>query len=166
MKAILAAVGLVLLALAGVVAAAAGGWRAVALLALMLLAMTAVAIVATVYREPAAPRAPRQEVGAPTDPALRALGRCVDAVSWAMHSARAADTSLRPVLRPIADTLFDARTGRGLKADPTAARRLLGEELSEFLDPTRTVRGQTDGSAPTEAALDRMLSHLEALTWR
>lgn len=163
---ILVATGLLLLALAAAVAGAAAGWFGVAVLAMVVLAAAALAVVARAYRSPAGPPRAAGDPPAATDPAASARERCVGTVSWALHGPREADASLRPALARIADTLLDARTGRGLRTDPAAARRLLGSELFTFVDPARAIRGHDEGGGLTVDVVERMLTRLEELTWR
>lgn len=165
MRGLLVAVGLTLLGLGAVAAGAAAGWFGITLLALAALNATALSVVATAYRPYPTPPRLRLDSAGGSSPAVKAWERCIGSVSWALHGPREADTSLRPVLARVADTLLDARTGRGLRADPAAAQRLLGPELFTFVDPARPIRGHDEGVGLSVAEVDRMLARLEELTW-
>jgi hypothetical protein len=120
--------------------------------------------VATAYRPPA-PLTPAWRPPPPrTDPVAVAVDRCVGTISWAEIGPREADTSLRPALERVADTLVDAHTGQGLWADRAAVRRLVGDELFAFIDPRRPTRSHDDGVGVSADEVDRMLTRLEELT--
>jgi hypothetical protein len=158
--AVLSAAAVLLVGAAG----AAAGWFGAGVVALSVTAAVAVAVAGVTMRSPAPlPARPRPRPPAP-DPAHVAFDRMHGAVVMAQRGPRWADTSLRPQLARITDTLLLARTGRGLRDDPAGSRRTLGDRLYEFLDPNRAPRGHDEGPGLTTDELTDMIRRLEDLT--
>lgn len=148
----------------GAFAAALGGPFGVAVLGVGLLVLAALVILAIPYRAATAVGRPDPVRSALPTPPAATLGRDIAAVQMALRGPRWADTELRPTLQRIADALLQARTGRTVRGDPTAARAILGESLFWFVNPEREVRGHDDGGEPTMTDLDAMLTRLEDIS--
>ena len=129
----------------------------------MATALSIAVAVATMHR--AAPLPPRPRLtAARADAEHGAFDRIAGALAMARRGPRWADTSLRPLLSRIADTLLLARTSRGLRDDPDGARRALGDQLYEFVDPHRVPRGHDEGAGLSSEELTDMIRRLEELT--
>jgi hypothetical protein len=158
--AVLAAAAALLVGAAGV----AAGWFGAGVVALTVATGIAIVVTGATMHSPAPlPPRPRPRPPAP-DPAHVAFDRMYGAVVMAQRGPRWADTSLRPQLTRITDTLLLARFGRGLRDDPADARRTLGDRLYEFLDPNRSPRGHDEGPGLTADELADMIRRLEDLT--
>jgi hypothetical protein len=159
--------GAVLTAAAALLVGAAGaaaGWFGVGVVTLALASAFATVVVGATMRGPAPlPPRPRPRQAAP-DPAQVAFERMAGALAMAQRGPRWADTSLRPQLARIADTLLLARAGIRLRDNPERARKALGDEMFEFLDPDRVPRGHDDGPGLTTDELTHMTRRLEDLT--
>lgn len=70
---------------------------------------------------------------------------------------------LRPRLRRIAARLLASRRGIDLDARPDAARRVLGDELWEIVQPAREAPRQRDAPGLDVAAADRLVTALERI---
>lgn len=146
-----------------VAAGAAAGWFGAGVVTLGVATVVVIGFAGHAYRSPAPlPARPRLRRPSP-DPAAVSFDRIVGALAMAQRGPRWADTALRPRLAHVADTLLMARTGRGLRDAPMAARTLLGLELFDFLDPARPPRGHDDGPGLTIDELTRIISRLEDL---
>jgi hypothetical protein len=163
-KSVLTGIGILLVLVCAALAAGAAGERGLAGVAVAIIAALSLAALATVYRPAGSTTAGRPPLGPRPSARAHDIDRAAAAVRWATVSPRWADTELRPVLRRIADSLFQAQTGYGLAERPVLARKLLGEQLFSFVDPSRAVRGHEDGPAMTLAEIERLLSALEDLT--
>lgn len=152
--------GLTVLAL--VVSAVAAG-AAGLLVALSSIALVAVAV--ALLAVPAAPPPPRRpRPGPPVDNApFRAYREVAEALSWAAVSPRHYDLVTRPLLtRLLASRLQDLHR-IDLRADPQAARRLVGEDTWHWLDPGRPVARQAQPPGVDLPTLTRIIEALERL---
>ena len=94
-------------------------------------------------------------------PVLPGFTRTVGSVEWGLTSAYDFDAALRPRLARVADVRLLERHGVDLRADPTAAARLLGPEAWALLDPTRTDAPDRSTPGPDRATLARVLDAIE-----
>jgi hypothetical protein len=145
-------------------AAAAAGWFGAGVVGLAVATAVAAAVIGSAMHRPAPlPPRPRPRTVA-ADPAQVAFDRMAGALVMAQRGPRWADTSLRPQVARIVDTLLLARAGYRVRDNPDGARRTLGDELFEFVDPNRAPRGHDDGPGLSTDELTQMIGRLEDLT--
>ena len=137
-------------------------------LAGLLVTLSVVTVAATVVAligVPAPPtpgRSPRP--GPPVENAsFRSYRAVSEALSWADVSPRHYDLVTRPMLVGLLASRLSDRHRIELATDPAAARRLVGEDVWHWLDPTREVdrRGQPPGV--DLATLTRIVERLEQI---
>ncbi len=86
-----------------------------------------------------------------------------NAVAGATHSPREFDLVMRAPLQRIASTRLAHRHGIDLHRDPVAARRLLGPDLWELLDPLRSTSTEIAGPGVSRQFLAQTVDRLERL---
>lgn len=94
---------------------------------------------------------------------LPELVRLEREVGLASATAFDAHYRLRPALREIAGGLLAARRGVDLDGQPERARALLGEEAWDLVRPDREVPRDRYGAGLDPAAVDRIVTSIEAL---
>ncbi len=147
-----------------VVAVAVGLAGAAGLIVSVSLVAVAVAAVA-LFRVPAAPDpVRRRRPGPPVENApFRSYRLVAEALSWAEVSPRHYDLMTRPLLVQVFASRLADHHRVDLAVDPSAARRLVGDDVWHWLDPDREVdrRGQPPGVDLT--TLTRIVDRLESL---
>ena len=118
----------------------------------LVVAASAVSVVAglvAVLRIPSAPpRRRAQRPGPPVDNApYRSYRAVLEALSWGEVSPRHYDVVTRPVLTRVLESRLADHHRVDLRADPRAARDLVGADVWPYLDPSREIdrRGQPPG---------------------
>jgi hypothetical protein len=89
-------------------------------------------------------------------------GRLVTLAGWAGGSQRDWDTGVRPTLLRLLDVLLSERFQSDHVNRPDLARELLGDQLWPLLDPARGICEDRSVPGPERAALNRILTKLEA----
>ena len=97
------------------------------------------------------------------EPSVPSYERVRGAVGGATHSPREFDLSMRRTLERIASTRLGSGHGIDMHRDPGAARRLLGRETWELLEPTRTTSVDVTGRGISRQRLTDIVDRLERL---
>lgn len=134
----------------------------------LVVSVSLVAVVAAAValsRVPAAPEPRRRpRPGPPVDNApFRSYRQVAEALSWADVSPRHYDLVTRPVLVSLMASRLADRHRIDLAADPDAARRLVGDDVWHWLDPTREVARNGQPPGVDLATLTRIVERLETL---
>jgi hypothetical protein len=85
------------------------------------------------------------------------------AIAMGAHSRREFDFNMRRRLERVASTRLDVEHGIDLHRDPETARRVLGDDVWELLDPARPISADRTGGGVAPDRLTRVVDRLERL---
>jgi hypothetical protein len=85
------------------------------------------------------------------------------AIAMGAHSRREFDFNMRRRLERVASTRLDVEHGVDLQRDPETARRVLGDDVFELLDPGRPISADRTGGGVRPDRLTRVVDRLERL---
>jgi hypothetical protein len=110
------------------------------------------------------PRRGRGRPGPPVDNApFRAYRKVADQLSWAAVSPRHYDMITRPLLIQLAASRLADRHRVDLRADPAAARAILGEDVWPWVDPDRPASRNSQPPGVGADTLTLIVDRLEHL---
>lgn len=138
-------------------------------LLLSLSALAVVALLVLALATPAAPprrrggRRPRRTQRSPLDEPYPSYQLVTQALSWSQVSPRHYDLVTRPLLVRVLASRLAERHGVDLHRSPDQARRIVGEQLWWWLDPSRAAAGSSQPPGVPVATLDRLVQRLEQL---